>query len=95
LIAQHNAVASGSVNLLNQCKIGIQEEFFYKATDALSRRESLNAFVALGTVVSVAPINVRLKRSINHALTDPPSFALFAAGIAGIATWGVKGSEVR
>jgi photosystem I subunit 6 len=27
---------------------GIQEEFFYKATDALSRRESLNAFVALG-----------------------------------------------
>uniref|UniRef100_A0AC62AEK1 Psah1 n=2 Tax=Dunaliella salina TaxID=3046 RepID=A0AC62AEK1_DUNSA len=63
---------------------GLQEEFFQRATDAVSRREALNGFVALTGVASIALFGLKGASTLELPITKGPRMEKTENGKGGI-----------
>mmetsp|Transcript_11491 Transcript_11491/g.20352 ORF Transcript_11491/g.20352 Transcript_11491/m.20352 type:complete len:134 (+) Transcript_11491:39-440(+) len=62
---------------------GLQETFFKRATDVVSRRESLNAFVALAGIASIAFFGAKGSIDANLPITKGPREGFSESGKGG------------
>uniref|UniRef100_A0AC62AEM1 Psah1 n=2 Tax=Eukaryota TaxID=2759 RepID=A0AC62AEM1_DUNTE len=63
---------------------GMQEEFFQRATDAVSRRESLNGFVALSGIAAIALFGLKGASTLELPITKGPRDGKTENGKGGI-----------